>query len=49
MIVLYMVRSVRWQQVGLGEAYRARGEEDTLATALVVDDTLIHLGMSMPV
>jgi hypothetical protein len=50
-VKLYMVRNVRWQQadsVGLGEAYRARGEDDTLATALVMDGTLIHFGMSMP-
>ncbi len=45
-----MVRNVRWQQadpVGLGKAYRAQ-DEDILATALVMDGTLIHLGMSMP-
>ena len=36
------------EPVGLGEAYRAQDDDDILATALVVDGTLIHLGMSMP-
>jgi hypothetical protein len=52
-VQLYLVRNVRWQKVepvvGLGEAYRGRGDDDTLATALVTGGTLIHLGMSMPV
>ena len=50
-VKLYMLKSMRWERndsVGLGEAYRARGDDDTLATALVADGTLIHLGMSMP-
>lgn len=40
-----------WRQVaavGLGEAYRGHGEDGTLATALVVDDVLLHLSLSMP-
>jgi hypothetical protein len=48
---LYVLRSVRWHQadpVGLGESYRAQ-DDGTLATALVMDGTLVHLGMSMPV
>ena len=50
-VQLYMLKSMRWEQVdpvGLGESYRARGDDDTLATALVTGGTLIHLGMSMP-
>jgi hypothetical protein len=44
---------MRWRQVepvvGLGEAYHARDiHDDTLATALVEDGTLVHLSMSAP-
>ena len=50
-VKLYMVKNMRWQQVdpvvGLGEAYRGRSDDDTLATALVAGGTLIHLGVSM--
>jgi hypothetical protein len=49
-VKLYALRSVRWHRadpVGLGEAYTAQ-DDDTLATALVMDDMLIHLGVSMP-
>jgi hypothetical protein len=50
---LYMdkMRSVTWHQadsVGLGERYHAR-DHGMLAAALVMDGTLIHLSMSMPV
>ena len=34
--------------VGLGKSYRATGDGGSLATALVVDDTLVHLSASMP-
>ena len=46
-----VVGNMRWNQVetvGLGEAYRATGDGDALATALVMDGTLVHLGVSMP-
>jgi hypothetical protein len=46
-----MVRNKRWQRVesvGLGEAYHARGDDDSLATTLVVDGVPIHVSMSMP-
>jgi hypothetical protein len=49
---LYGIRELRWQQVtpvGLGEAYRASGDDGTLAAALVVEGVLLHLSMSMPV
>jgi hypothetical protein len=45
------IRNTRWQRgksVGLGEAYRATGDDDTLATALVMDGVPIHVSMSMP-
>ena len=48
---LYKVRKVRWQRVesvGLGETYRATEDDDSLAMALVVDGTLLHLSLSMP-
>ena len=49
---LYRLKGVAWRPVptvGLGESYRARGGDDgMLATALVVDDALLHLSMSMP-
>lgn len=48
---LYMFRDVRWtpvRTVGQGETYRARGEDGELATVLVVDDTLVHLSMTVP-
>ncbi len=49
---LYSMRNMKWRQVepvvGLGESYRARDNDDTLATALVKDGTLVHLSMSVP-
>ena len=42
---------MRWQRVesvGIGEAYHARGDDDSLATALVVDGVPIHVSVSMP-
>ena len=51
-VKLYALRNMQWRQVepvvGLGEAYRGRGDDDILATALVAGGELIHLGMSMP-
>ncbi len=50
-VELYTLRSVRWERndsVGLGEAYRAQ-DDGMLSTALVMDGTLIHLGISMRV
>ena len=46
-----LYRNMRWRQVepviGLGESYRARGEDDdTLASALVLDGSIVHLSMS---
>ena len=38
----------RVESVGLGEAFIARGDDGTLATALVLDDTPIHISVSMP-
>ena len=38
----------RVESVGLGETYRATGNDGTLATALVMNDTPIHVTMSMP-
>jgi hypothetical protein len=50
-VKLYALRNMQWRQVepvvGLGEAYRGRADDDILATALVMDGTLIHLGASM--
>ena len=46
-----MARNMRWQQVetvGLGKSYRAVGDDGSLATALVAEGTLVHLGMSLP-
>ena len=52
-VKLYALRNMQWRQVepvvGLGEAYRGRADDDILATALVMDGTLVHLGASMPV
>ncbi len=49
---LYRMRSVRWRRteplIGSGEAYRARGDDGILATALVAGGTLLHLSVSMP-
>ena len=42
---------MKWQRgesVGLGEAYHARGDDDTLATALVMDGVPVHLSVSAP-
>ena len=50
-VKLYLLKDIEWQRldpVGLGESYRGRGDEGTLATALVAGDTLVHLGVSMP-
>jgi hypothetical protein len=47
---LYRLRNMEWQQVnsvGLGERYLAQ-DDGTLATALVVDGTLLHLSVSVP-
>jgi hypothetical protein len=38
----------RVESVGIGEAYRATGSDGTLASALVVNGTPIHVSMSMP-
>jgi hypothetical protein len=51
---LYMgtVKDMRWRKVdsvALGETFRARGDDGTLATALVADGTLLHLSLSMPI
>ena len=49
---LYMVREARWERVatvGMGEAYRARGGDGSLATALVVDGVAVHVSVSMPI
>jgi len=51
-VQLYKVRDVRWREiptVGMGAAYRARGDDGTLATALVLDDILVHLSVSAPI
>ncbi len=50
-VKLYMLKSVRWRRydsTGLGEAYRGRGDDDILATALVAGGELVHLSVSMP-
>jgi hypothetical protein len=51
-VKLYMLRNMRWQQVepniGSGESYRGRSDDDILATALVAGHTLVHLSVSMP-
>jgi len=51
-VKLYKMKAARWQKVepavGLGEAYRARDNDETLATALMVDNAILHLSMSMP-
>jgi len=47
---LYRLREKRWERinsVGMGEAYRAQNDEGELATALVVDGTLLHLSVSV--
>jgi hypothetical protein len=46
-----VVGRMRWRQVesvGLGELYRATGDDGTLATALVVDGVPIHLSIAAP-
>jgi hypothetical protein len=48
---LYKARDMRWQRVksaGLGEAYHARDDDGSLATALIVDGVAIHVSVSMP-
>jgi hypothetical protein len=50
-VKLYMGKVTRWRQVetvGLGEAYRSE-DDGTLATALVKDDVLLHLSLSVPI
>jgi hypothetical protein len=51
-VKLYKAKIMRWQKmlpvVGLGGAYRARDNDDTLATALVLNNSIVHLSMSMP-
>jgi hypothetical protein len=47
---LYKLSEVRWEpmaSIGLGEHYRALGDDGMVATALVVDNVPIHLAMSM--
>ena len=50
---LYRLRDVRWRRgesvVGMGEMFHARDDDGTLATALVVDDSIVHLSMSAPI
>ena len=52
-ILVRLYRSMRWQQVepviGLGESYRARGDDGSLMTALVVEGSVIHLSISAPI
>ncbi len=48
------MNSVRWREVEprrrLGRGVPcARGDDNTLATALVVDGTLVHLSLSMAI
>jgi hypothetical protein len=46
------LKEMRWSQVatvGLGEARRAIGDDGSLAAALVVGGTLLHLSLSIPV
>jgi hypothetical protein len=48
---VYKVQGVGWKQVsavGLGEEYRARGNDGMLAAALVADGVLVHASASMP-
>jgi len=48
---LYRVRNGKWQRVdsvGLGERFFAQ-DDDMLATALVVDEELLHLSVSVPI
>jgi hypothetical protein len=51
-VKLYKMKAARWQKVepvvGLGETYRARDNDDTLASALVLNNNVVHLSMSMP-
>jgi hypothetical protein len=51
-VKLYKMKASRWQKVepavGLGESYRARDNDGILATALVLNDTIVHLSVSMP-
>ncbi len=49
-LYMEMVRDMRWRTtatVGLGEAYHARGDDDTLGTTLVVDGVPVHVSVSM--
>ncbi len=48
---LYSLRKSTWEQtpaVGLGELHHARAADGALATALVVDNVLVHGSVSMP-
>ena len=50
---LYRVRDMRWRRVesvvGMGEVFHARDDDGTLASALMVDGSLIHLSVSAPI
>jgi len=53
LVQLYRLKAVRWQLVepviGMGEMFHARGDDGTLATALVLKENIIHLSMSAPI
>lgn len=50
---LYRTRNMRWRRVesvvGMGEVFNARGDDGTLATALLLEGSLIHLSISAPI
>jgi hypothetical protein len=50
-VKLYMIKNMRWRRLdpvfGSGEAYQGRSEDGVLATALVADGGLVHLGVSI--
>lgn len=48
---MYGIRELTWHEVaavGLGEEYRARGDDGMLAAALVAEGVLVHASASMP-
>ena len=48
-VKLYALKNMMWQKtnpVGLGDSYRG-SDNDVLATALVADGDLVHLGVSI--
>jgi hypothetical protein len=49
---LYRLKDVEWKRIepaiGLGEAYRAREDDGSLATALFMDGVPVHMSVSMP-